>query len=162
MNWRSTSLMAAMLTLSSGCAPNIYSEEGLRKLHRVSARIDIFDYQFISRGEPLWSGAAKVNRWQNAVISVEGSEAGSTCSSSVEGIPLSYKLRLEVHKYGGNANDSDTYQFKANIQRSATASDCTRAVGPAVSVERIARMRRGQSMELIGEDDFRVVIVRRQ
>jgi hypothetical protein len=161
MNWRSTSLFAALLTLSNGCAPNIHSDEGMRKLARVSARIDTFDYEITSRGERLWSGVARVNRWQDARYSLEGRELGSRCNSTVDSKPITYNVRFEVHKYGGNANDPDNYRFKASIQTPDMASDCTAAVGTAVSVERIARMRRGQRIELTGEGDFRVVIVRR-
>lgn len=162
MNWRSATLLAVFF-MTSGCTVDIYSDAGRRKLDRVSMRVDALDFEVTSHGEVLWAGIARVSRMGGASYSLEAREAsGSECPFKVDTKPNSYELIFTTRKAGGNANDPDTYSFDASIERSGLSSDCVSLVRTRSSTSRqYVRMRRGQSIELSGEDDFRVVIRRR-
>lgn len=162
MDWRSVILLPACLMVM-GCAVDIYSDAGMRKLHRVSMRVDALDFEVKSRGEILWTGVVRVSRMGNASYSVDAREAsGSECPFKVGTKPNSYRLTFDTQKAGGNANDPDTYSFDAAIERSELKDDCETLVSTHSSVSRqYIRMRRGQSFELSGEDEFRVSIRRR-
>ena len=162
MNWRYISL--SFLGTLSGCMTfDLYSEEGKRRLEHVSLRIDAFDVEIASRGEPIWHGIAKVNRMQPAVYSVDALEAsGPQCRPIRTGLSDSYKLVFQINKYGGNAKDPDTYRFSANIRRSDLAPDCKEMIVTNANVEKdLVKTRRGQRLEFMGEDGFSVGITRR-
>jgi hypothetical protein len=162
MNWRSATLLTA-LVMTNGCTVDLFSDAGRRKLDRVSMRVDALDFEVVSRGEVLWTSVAKVSRMRGASYSVEADEAsGSDCPFNVVTPRNAYELTFTTQKAGGNANDPDAYSFDASIERSDLGSDCRTLARTRSSVSRqYVRMRRGQSIKLLGEDDFRVIIRRR-
>ena len=162
MDWRSASLLSVCLMVT-GCAVDIQSDAGRRKLDRVSMRVDTLDFEVTSRGEVLWNGVARVSRMGNASYSLEAQEAsGSECPFRINTKPNTYKLTFETQKAGGNANDPDTYSFDATIERSDLRDDCeTLAITRLSASQRYIKIRRGQSIELSGENQFRVSVHRR-
>ena len=162
MALRSAILLSACFAVS-GCAVDIHSNAGRKKLDRVSMRVDALDFEVASRGEVLWQGVARVSRMGGASYSMEGKEAsGSACPFRVDGESNSYNLYLRTQKAGGNANDPDTYSIDATIERKDLGGDCKSMMKTQSSVSRqFFRMRRGQSIELSGEDEFHLSIHRR-
>ena len=163
MDWRSITFLSACLLLVTGCAVDIYSDAGMRKLHRVSMRVDAFDFEMTSRGEMLWNGVARVSRMGGALYSVNAQEAsGSDCPFGPFTKPNSYKLTLRTQKAGGNANDPDTYSFVASIESTDLQGDCKSLARNQSSASlQYVKLRPGQSLELSGNDGFRVSIRRR-
>lgn len=162
MVWRLATLLSVSVMVT-GCAVDIHSDACRRKLDRVSMRVDALDFEVTSRGEVLWRGVARVSRMANASYSMAAREAsGSECPFRVDTMPNSYDLTFNAQKAGGNANDPDTYSFDATIRRSDLGGDCQTLVRTHSSASRrFIRIRSGQSIELSGEDEFRVYIRRR-
>ncbi|WP_156839961.1 hypothetical protein [Novosphingobium aquimarinum] len=126
-------------------------------------RVDLLDFEVESRGETLWTGVASVSRMASAFYSMKAEEAsGSECPLKIGTKRNSYKLALNIRKAGGNANDPDTYSFEATIERLDLKEDCKTLVRSISSASRqYVRMRRRQSIEFSGADDFQVVVTRR-
>jgi len=157
---RHSGIWAAFLLLS-GCAASQDNMAGMTQLERVSLRIDTFNIEVASNGEVLWQGLAKVNRMTPARYSTKAEvAAGPECLPMLPARFNSYTLTVQVNKYGGNVRDPDAYKFVASIERSDLTDDCRATQASEVRVEKVMRMRRGQRVELRGDNGFRVTIFR--
>ncbi len=134
----------------------------MAKLDRVSLRLDTFDVEISSRGEVLGHGVLQVNRLNPATYHLEASvAAGPNCLPLGLSRSSKYSAEMKIYKYGGNATDPDTYRFAATMERTDLASDCVREILSPAKAEKMMRLRRGQDVELGGDNDFRVTIHRR-
>jgi hypothetical protein len=149
-------VVEAFTSQAAGAVPH------MSKLDRVSLRLDTFDVEITLNDEVLGHGVVQVNRFTPATYSLEStSAAGATCLPLGPSRSSSYRAEVHIYKYGGNATDPDTYNFKATIDKTDLAGDCVNPVKSQSRTEKLARMRRGQDMELIGPNGLRLELHRR-
>ena len=147
--------------LLAAAAPTL---EPPSKLDRVSLRLDTLDFEIEYGGDLLWQGVARVNRMASSALSLQGEEAaGPTCFPVASSPHRSnkYEMTFTAYKYGGNATDPDTYRFVATINRSDLAANCVDRISSEGRLEKLQRMRRGQTMELRGKNGFVLRVIRR-
>jgi hypothetical protein len=126
--------------------------------------LDTLDFEIEYGGDLLWAGVARVNRMASSTLSLQGEEAAGPTCFPVASIPYrsnKYELTFTAYKYGGNATDPDTYRFVATINRSDLSANCVDHISSEGRLEKLRRMRRGQTMELRGKNGFLLRVVRR-
>lgn len=153
-----------LVGILGGCTTlDLYSEEGRQQLERVSLRVDTFDVEVQSRDELIWQGTVQVNRMNSSRIAVDrGIATGQKCTPLSAGGYSQYKMEFIASKWGGNAVDPDSYEFRGSIWRLAFERDCKTPIVRESMASRSLRMVRGQRIDLEGEDGFKVAIIRRR
>ena len=157
-------MIALLLAAVASALASPSLPQRVTKLDRVSLRLDTFDFEIDYHGDTLWQGIARVNRMAAANFSLKGEEAAGPTCFPVTSIPYrsnKYELTFRAYKYGGNATDPDTYRFVATINRSDLAANCVDHVNSEARLEKMRRVRRGQTIELSGKNGFVLRIVRR-
>lgn len=153
-------LLGCMLILSS-CAPNIYSDAGRRKLERVTQRVDTLRFEVETRGDLLWQGEARVTRMQDAVLELKGEDAkGPPCRTGSRWRGGSYTAGVRVHKYGGNANDADEYEFTVWVEHLDLTQDCNDRTRSTAQARAVRKLRAGQEFTFKGNSDLTIRIER--
>jgi hypothetical protein len=153
--------LAGCLLILGSCAPNIHSDAGMRKLQRVTHRVDTLNFMLESRGVVLWQGVARVTRMQSAELELKGGDAsGPICDERGTRRGGSYTAGVRIHKYGGNANDRDSYEFDAWVVNVDLAPNCKDEVSSGDQAHARRTLGVGQEFTFKGNGDLKVTIER--
>jgi hypothetical protein len=149
----------AVLVSLQGCAPSLYSEAGREKLAEVSTRLDTIDFEVWWGNDLIWQGAGQVNRFTPTNQSLKITEADlPTCQPW--GGSRDREASVRFYKYGGNYRDPDTYKFEVTLTQSKASRDCGGEPSKDSRGERTAKLRRGQTLEVTGDNGLRMIVRR--
>lgn len=163
------SLVAALLSLlaiakgADSQSPNAPAPQRPKpeKLIRVSLRIDTIDVEISQPSTLLWKGMVRVNRMNRAIYSLEGEEAAGSGCRPMGSHSNSYRITLNVMKWGGNATDPDEYRIDSTLNRKDLAANCLDVIPSGSRIYReVVKIRRGQTVELSGDQGFHITLSR--
>ena len=73
----------------------------------------------------------------------------------------SYRITLDVMKWGGNATDPDQYRIDSTLNRKDLAANCLDVTpGGSRIYKEVVKIRRGQTVELNGDAGFHITLSR--